>query len=157
MHFAGVYRDRAILLKSIGTACAHLFLSPSEHYRRLQEHLDQALDAWTGYNEPALVARTWCLKGSCSAAASDFTVAASSFKRAQQLAEEAGDVQLALCVMLNRAICEIRVGDPTAAAACSRRAFVKAEAEHDPEMILVAHCVRCVNRQVSQPDVQYNQ
>lgn len=146
MHFAGVYRDRAILLKSIGTACAHLFLSPSEHYRRLQEHLDQALDAWTGYNEPALVARTWCLKGSCSAAASDFTVAASSFKRAQQLAEEAGDVQLALCVMLNRAICEIRVGDPTAAAACSRRAFVKAEAEHDPEMILVAHCVRCVNR-----------
>ena len=88
------------------------------------------------------MARTWCLKGSCSGAAGDFAVAASSFKRAQQLAEEAGDAELGLCVMLNRAISEIRVGDPAAAAACSRRAFVKAEAEHDPEIILAAHCVR---------------
>lgn len=112
----------------------------------LQHHLDQALEAWIAYDEPILAARTWCLKGSCSGAAGDFTVAASSFKRAQQLAEEAGDAQLVLCVMLNRAICEVRIGDPTAAAACSRRAFVKAEAEHDPAMILVAHCVRCVNR-----------
>lgn len=116
----------------------------------LQDHLDQALDAWIGYNEPTLVARTWCLKGSCSGAAGDFAVAASSFKRAQQLAEQAGDVQLALCVMLNRAIAEVRLGDPTAAAACSRRAFVKAEAEHDPEMMLVAHCVRCV-KQITPP------
>lgn len=112
----------------------------------LQEHLDQALDAWTGYNEPSLVARTWCLKGSCSGAAGDFTVAVSSFKRAQQLAEETGDAQLALCVMLNRAISEIRLGDPATAANFSRRAFVKAEAEHDPEMVMVAHCVRCVKQ-----------
>ena len=123
------------------------------YYPCPQGHLDQALDVWAGYNEPTLVARTWCLKGSCSGAADDFAVAASSFKRAQQLAEQAGDVQLALCVMLNRAITEVRLGDPTAAAACSRRAFVKAEAEHDPEMILVAHCVRCVKQITPAPPV----
>lgn len=88
------------------------------------------------------MARTWCLKGSCSLEVGDYAAAASSFKRAQQIAEEAADVPLGLCVMANRAVCEIRRGDAKAAATRSRRALVKAEAEGSPEMILATHCIR---------------
>lgn len=88
------------------------------------------------------MARTWCLKGSCNLEAGGFAAAASCFKRAQQLAEEAADVPLELCVMANRAVCEIRRGDPKAAATRSRRALVKAEADGSPEMILATHCIR---------------
>lgn len=84
----------------------------------------------------------WCLKASCSAEAGGFATAASSLKKAQKLAEEAGDVALVLCAMSNRAICEIRLGDCKAAATRSRRAFVRAEAEDDPEMILKTQCIR---------------
>lgn len=110
--------------------------------RTEQEHLDKALEAWTSYNEPALMARTWCFKASCSGEAGEFSAAMASFKAAQKLAEAAGDVPLVLSVMANRAICEIRLGDCKAAATRSRRAFVRAEAEGDPEMILKALCVR---------------
>lgn len=96
-----------------------------------------------------LVARAWCLKGLCSSEAGDFLTAAASFKESQRFAEEAEDVPLMLRVMANRAICEIRCGDPKAAASHARRAFVKAEAEGDTKMTLIAHCVRygvsCMN------------
>lgn len=88
------------------------------------------------------MARTWCHKGSCSGEASDFTMAAASFKCAQRLAEDAGDMPLVLCAMVNRAICEVRRGDAKAAATRSRRAFVKAEAEKNSEMMIAAHCAR---------------
>lgn len=90
------------------------------------------------------MARAWCLKASCSGEAGEFSTAAASFKAAQKLAESAGDVPLVLCVLTNRAICEIRLGDCKAAATRSRRAFVRAEAEGDPEMILKALCVRYI-------------
>eukprot|EP00903_Cladosiphon_okamuranus_P008920 g8538.t1 len=107
-----------------------------------QEHLDHAAEAWTGYNEPVLLARVWCLKASCNAEAGEFPAAAACLKTAQKLAEGAGDVPLMLCAMSNRAICEIRLGDCKAAATRSRRAFVRAEAENDPEMILKTQCIR---------------
>lgn len=49
---------------------------------------------------------------------------------------------MGLCVMANRAVCEIRRGDAKAAATRSRRALVKAEAEGSPEMIMATHCIR---------------
>lgn len=116
--------------------------SPPEHRTNTQEHLDHAAEAWTSYNEPILLARVWCLKASCSTEAGEFAAAAASLKTAQKLAEEAGDVPLVLCAMSNRAICEIRLGDCKAAATRSRRAFVRAEAEDGPEMILKAQCIR---------------
>lgn len=88
------------------------------------------------------MARAWCLKASCSGEAGEFSAAAASFKAAQKLAESAGDVSLVLCILVNRAICEIRLGDCKAAATRSRRAFVRAEAEGDPEMTLKTLCVR---------------
>lgn len=51
---------------------------------------------------------------------------------------------LVLCVMTNRAICEIRIGDGKAAATRSRRAFVRAEAEGGPDAVLMARCIRYV-------------
>lgn len=119
------------------------FLLPEiDEHQNTQEHLDHAAEGWTGYNEPALLARVWCLKASCSAEAGEFAAAAASLKTAQKLAEEAGDVPLVLCAMSNRAICEIRLGDCKAAATRSRRAFIRAEAENDPEMTLKAQCIR---------------
>lgn len=88
------------------------------------------------------MSRAWCLKASCSAEAGEFPAAAASLKAAQKLAEEAGDVPLVLCVMSNRAICEVWLGDCKAAATRSRRAFVRAEAEGDYEMIFKGHCIR---------------
>ncbi|CAM9639097.1 unnamed protein product [Scytosiphon promiscuus] len=118
-------------------------------FDRAQEHLDQAVKAWTGYEEPVLSARAWCLKASCSSEAGDFPGAAAGFKTAQKLAEDAGDVPLVLCSMTNRAICEIRVGDGKAAATRSRRAFVRAEAEGEPDTVLMAHCVRASSYQMA--------
>ena len=110
--------------------------------RTTQEHLDHAAEAWRSYNEPNLLARVWCLKASCSAEEGKFDAAAASLKEAQKIAEETGDVPLVLCAMSNRAICEIRLGDSKAAATRSRRAFVRAEAEDDPEMVLKTQCIR---------------
>lgn len=75
---------------------------------------------------------------------SEFVTAAASLKTAQKIAEEAGDIPLVLCIMSNRAICEVRLGDCKAAATRSRRAFVRAEAENNPEMILKTQCIRYV-------------
>lgn len=99
---------------------------------------------WTSYNEPVLLARVWCLKASCSTEAGEFVATAASLKIAQKFAEEADDVALLLCTMSNRAICEIRLGDCKAAATLARRAFVKAEAENEPEMIFKTQCIRYV-------------
>lgn len=95
------------------------------------------------------MARAWCLKGSCSGEAGDFTAAAASFKHAHQLAEDTDDGPLLLVVLANRAICEIWRGDVKAAATRSRRAFISAEAEGGSEMILVAHCIRWVRDRLS--------
>lgn len=120
---------------------------PTRTFRRhrsknWQDHLDNALEIWSSYKDPALMGRTWCLKASCSAEANDFAAAAGSFKRAQQLAEEASDFPLVLCVMVNRAICEIRRGDAKAASTRARRAFVKAERDGNYDWLMATHCVR---------------
>ncbi|CAM9232430.1 unnamed protein product [Hapterophycus canaliculatus] len=114
-----------------------------------QEHLDQAVKAWSAYDEPSLLARAWCLRASYSSEAGDFLGAAAGFKTAQKLAEGTGDVPLVMCVMTNRAICEIRLGDTKAAATRSRRAFVRAEVEGNPDMVLMAHCVRASSYQMA--------
>lgn len=88
------------------------------------------------------MARVWCLKASCSYEANDFPSAAIGFKTALKIAEDAGNVPMVLCIMANRAICEIRLGDPKAAATRSRRAFVRAEAEGGPDAVVMMRAVR---------------
>ncbi|CAM9220388.1 unnamed protein product [Ectocarpus sp. 13 AM-2016] len=118
-------------------------------FNKVQEHLDHALEAWTGYEESGLQARAWCLKASCSGEAGDFSTAAANLKTALKIAEGTGDAPFVLSVMVNRAICEIHLGDCQAAATRSRRAFIRAEAEGGPETVLLAHGIRAVSYQMT--------
>lgn len=90
------------------------------------------------------MARTMFLKGCCSGESGNYPEAAVNFKQAQQLVEKADDAMLTLSAIINRAICDLQSGNVKGAATSSRQAFVKAHAEGNSQMILVARLIRWV-------------